>query len=78
MNRRGRRRAKRFYRRPPARRPLGLVARLLLSVGGVALIVGGIVLAAQGAGMRGGRVIGAIAVIGFVLLAVAWQDRILR
>lgn len=75
MNRRARRRASRGPARwpPRARRPLPAAVRVGLAVVGVAVIAGGIALAASGSGARGGRVLGAIAILGVVLLVIAWQ-----
>ena len=47
--------------------------RVGLAVAGVAVIAGGVILAASGAGARGGRVLGALAILGVVLLVIAWQ-----
>jgi hypothetical protein len=59
-----------------ARRPLVLPLRLALVLAGAVLIVFGVALAAHGSGAHGGRVIGALALIGAVLMAVAWQGRV--
>jgi hypothetical protein len=40
------------------------------------LVVAGVALAIHGASSRGGRLIGAVALLGVVLLIVAWQGRI--
>jgi len=53
-----------------------LAARVLLAVVGVGLICGGVVLAAQGTGLRGGRSIGAVAIVGVLLVVLAWQARV--
>jgi hypothetical protein len=47
--------------------------RVGLAVAGVAAIVGGVVLATSGAGARGGRVLGALVILGVVLVVIAWQ-----
>jgi len=59
-----------------ARRPLPLPLRLALVLAGAGLIVFGVTLAAHGSGAHGGRVIGALALLGAVLIAVAWQGRV--
>jgi hypothetical protein len=59
-----------------ARRPLPLPLRLALVLAGVGLIVFGVALAAHGSGAHGGRVIGALALLGAGLMAVAWQGRV--
>ena len=78
MNRRARRRTARSMPRRPARarRPLPLPLRLALVLAGAGLIVFGVALAAHGSGAHGGRVIGALALLGAVLIAVAWQGRV--
>lgn len=78
MNRRARRRAARHISRRPvrSRRPLPLFARLALLAVGAALVVFAVVLAAQGASSRGGRVIGALALAGILLMVVAWLGRL--
>ena len=78
MNRRSRRRAARSRPRQPARarRPLPLPVRLALVLAGAGLIVFGVALAAYGSGAHGGRVIGALVLLGTMLIAVAWQGRI--
>ncbi|HZS91674.1 MAG TPA: hypothetical protein VFE42_29815 [Chloroflexota bacterium] len=77
MNRRARRRA---ARRAPSRlsrsrRPLPILPRLLLVVAGVGLIVLAVVVATGGSTARQGRVIGALAVAGAALIALAWAGR---
>jgi hypothetical protein len=59
-----------------ARRPLPLPLRFALVLAGAGLIVFGVVLAAHGSGAHGERVIGALALLGAVLMAVAWQGRV--
>jgi hypothetical protein len=59
-----------------ARRPLLLPLRLALVLAGAGLIVFGVALAAHGSGTHGGRVIGALALLGTMVIAVAWQGRI--
>ena len=59
-----------------ARRPLPLPLRLALVLAGAGLIVFGVALAAHGSGAHGGRVIGALALLGAVLIAVAWQGKV--
>ena len=78
MNRRSRRRAARSMPRQPARarRPLPLPLRLALVLAGAGLIVFGVALAAHGSSAHGGRVIGALALLGAGLMAVAWQGRV--
>ena len=78
MNRRARRRAARGgpRRLGRQRRPLPLPLRLALVLAGTGLIVFGVLLAAHGSGAHGGRVIGALALIGAVVIAVAWQGRV--
>jgi hypothetical protein len=64
--------------RPPARarRPLPLPLRFVLVLAGAGLIVFGVALAAHGSGTHGGRVLGALALLGAMSIAVAWQGRI--
>ena len=59
-----------------ARRPLPPLLRLALVLAGAGLIVFGVALAAHGSGAHGGRVIGALALLGAVLIAVAWQGKV--
>jgi hypothetical protein len=78
MTRHSRRRAARSMPRQPARarRPLPLPLRCALVPAGAGLIVFGLALAAHGSGAHGGRVIGALALLGTLVIAVAWQGRI--
>ena len=78
MNRRSRRRAAWSRSRQPARarRPLPLPLRLALVLAGAGLIVFGVALAAHGSGARGGRVSGALALLGALLMAIAWQGKV--
>ena len=78
MNRHSRRRAARSMPRQPARarRPLPLPLRLALVLAGAGLIVFGVALAAHVRGAHGGRVVGARALLGAGLMAVAWQGRV--
>jgi len=78
MNRHSRRRAARSMPRQPtrARRPLPRPLRFALVLAGAGLIVFGVALAAHGSGAHGSRAIGALALLGTMLIAVAWQGRI--
>ena len=78
MNRHARRRAARSMPHQPARarRPLPLPLRFALVLAGAGLIVFGVALATHGSGAHGGRVIGALTLLGAVLIAIAWQGRI--
>ena len=74
MNRRARRRAARRGRRVRReRRGLTPSARIALAVVGVALIAGGILLAAHGGVARAGRLLGVVIVLGVACLVVAWR-----
>lgn len=74
MNRRARRRSarRRPRRRTVQRSPLPLLLRLIIGALGLAVLSGGVVLATHETGARGGRAIGAIALLGVALIAVAW------
>ena len=58
-------------RQPPRARPLPLPLRFALVLAGAGLIVFGMALAAHGNGAHGGRVNGALALLGAALMAVA-------